>query len=100
MTEYRESRIVELVGIPNGSMVDFATPSQFLPGSVRIFWNGQATESFDERKGWTEVSPNLIRFLRAPRVGDVLQAYYLELSPTPGVGNVVGSPYDPLGIYP
>lgn len=100
MTEYRESRLVLLVGTPDGAMVDFVTPTEFLPGTVRIFWNGQATEADDTRKGWTEISPNKIRFSQPPKVGDVLQAYYLELSPVPGVGNVVGSPYDPRGIYP
>lgn len=100
MPEFRESRLVDLIGIPNGSMVDFTTPGQFSPGTVRIFWNGQAIESTDPRKGWTEISPNKIRFVRAPVSGDVLQVYYLEISPVPGVGNVVGSPYDPLGIYP
>lgn len=98
--QLHESKIVPLIGTPNGAMVDFITPTAFVAGTIKVIWNGVVYEPGDERRGWTEVSDSMIRFLVPPKVGDELSCFYQELSTVPGIGNVKGSPFHPSDAYP
>jgi hypothetical protein len=102
MTEYHESKMLALVGEADGINRIFETPSKFVVGTLRVFVNGQACEATDDRKGWHEQSDNVVVMTRAPRSGDVLQAFYQDkdISGQLGLSDVVGSPYDPRGIMP
>lgn len=100
MIQYHESKIVPIIGVPNGSTRDFATPSAFVSGTIKVIWNGVVYEPGDDRRGWTEISDNVIRFSQPPKVGDELSCFYQELSTVPGIGNVKGSPFHPTDAYP
>lgn len=95
-------RIVALAGLVNGSNRSFTAPNKFEAGTLRVVWNGQVYESGDTRKGWTETTDQVIETTVAPRVGDVLQAFYQQKSTGEqiGVEGVVGSPFHPLGLLP
>ena len=97
------SKIATLTGVVDGVNQQFSTPSRFVAGSLRVIWNGQVYEPGDGRWGWTELTDQSIEFTtRAPRVGDVIEAHYLEKDTAGqiGVEHVVGSPFDPNGILP
>lgn len=100
MIQYHESKIVPLIGTPDGAMRDYVTPTAFVTGTIKVIWNGVVFEPTDDRRGWTEVSDNVIRFGTAPKVGDELSCFYQELSTVPGIGNVMGSPFHPSDAYP
>lgn len=100
MTYYHESKITPLIGTPDGSMRDFATVTAFVSGTIKVIWNGVVFEPGDDRRGWTEISDHVIRFLIAPKVGDEMACFYQELSTVPGIGNVKGSPFHPTDAYP
>lgn len=70
------TKVEPLVGIVNNSNTVYITPEAFVPGSVRIIWNGNVYKSSDERHGFTETDTNEITTVRAPRTGDVLLAIY------------------------
>jgi hypothetical protein len=89
-----------MIGEVDGANRSFTTPSAFKAGSLRLFWNGQEVEAWDDRKGWVEVSDWIIETKVAPKVGDVLSCFYQEVSLVPGIWNVRGSPIDPSGIFP
>jgi len=95
--EFRLSQIVQLAGATDGSNRDFETPTAFKAGSLRLFWNGQECEAWDDRKGWAETSDHTVQTLVAPRNLDVLSCFYQEVSLVPGIWNVHGSPFDPSG---
>jgi len=97
------SRIEVLTGAVDGVNRQFSTPSRFIAGRIRVIWNGQVCEPNDGRWGWTELTDQSIEFdHRSPRVGDVIEAHYLEKDTAGqiGVEGVVGSPFDPNGILP
>lgn len=100
MIQYHESKIVPIIGIPDGSTRNFATPSAFVAGTIKVIWNGVVYEPTDDRKGWIEISDSVIRFAVAPKIGDELSCFYQELSLVPGIGNVTGSPFHPTDAYP
>ena len=101
MAEFHESKIVAMIGIPNGVLRQFQTPSAFLSGTIRVIWNGTVYDPSDDERGWIELADNLIEFsTRAPVTGDVLTCFYQELNPIPGIGNVRGSPFHPVDAYP
>lgn len=100
MGDYHESKIVAIIGVPDGTTRQFATPTAFVAGTFRVVWNGVVYEPGDSRRGWTEISDHVIEFLVAPKVGDELSCFYQELSTVPGVGNVKGSPFHPADAYP
>jgi hypothetical protein len=102
VTDFHESKMVALVGITNGINRVFETPTHYVANSIRLFINGQSCERDDERKGWIETSDTAIETTRAPRDGDVLQAFYADKSTSGqlGLDDVRGSPYDPTGIMP
>lgn len=61
---------------PDGFRTLFHTTVAYNPGTVRVFWNGQlVTEGRDD--GWVELGGNRIRMKEPPRIGDVLQVWYL-----------------------
>jgi hypothetical protein len=99
MSSWYESVIVPLIGTPNGVLKQFATPSAYLSGSIRVFLNGQLVDPTDNLWGWTEISDSVIEFTNAPETGDVLETFYQELSPVPGINNFVASPFHPTGDY-
>ena len=65
------------IGVVNGTNVDFRTPSPYVPGSVVVFLNGVSrVQSADD--GWTEEGYDRFKMKEAPRMGDVVEAYYLR----------------------
>jgi len=69
--------IEPLAGPVNGSNRVFETTTDYVPDSVRVFRNGLVgVEELTD--GWVELRPRKIRMKEAPKVGDVLQAYYLR----------------------
>jgi len=97
---YYQGKIVDLIGVPDGVEREFVTPSAFAPDTIKVFWNGVEYRADDDLKGWVEVSTSRIRFNVAPLANDILQAYYHETNPVPGLDNVVGTPFDPDGVLP
>lgn len=97
MAEIRESQIRALAGTVNGINKIFTTPTEYQAGSLRVIWNGQVYEPDDDVFGWTETGSNQITLTTAPKMDDVLQAYYrdytaVEVDPE---DVVVGSPFYP-----
>ncbi len=96
MTEVRESRIKTLTPDPNGTNKVFNTPDEFETGSLRFIFNGVTMRPNDDKFGYSETGTNEVTLTTAPRVGDILQAFYRDL-----VGAVivvdpgVGSPFAP-----
>jgi hypothetical protein len=78
----------------------FVTPSRYVDTTLRVIWNGQVYEPDDDKWGWTELSDTEIETKRAPRTGDVLQAFYKEKETTSVEDVVVGSPFHPTDLYP
>lgn len=65
-------------GVIDGSNLVFQTPAQYVPGSVRVFVNGQLLRAdFDD--GWVELGGDKIRLKIAPVVGDTVSAYFVPL---------------------
>jgi hypothetical protein len=70
------------VGTIDGSNLTFAVSVAYQAGSLAVFLNGQLKDrSFMD--GWTESSPHLGQFTmaEAPRVGDIVQAFFLDTTP-------------------
>jgi hypothetical protein len=102
MAEIREATIRALSGTTNGVNKVFATPTEYQAGSLRVVWNGQVYEPTDDYFGWVETGTNQVTLTTAPRAGDVLQAFYRDLT---GVevdpeDVVVGSPFYPGELGP
>lgn len=91
------SNIVKLIGVIDGINQSFTTPTNYIPGSLRLIWNGQVVESDDELQGWSETGENAVATTIAPQTGDILQAFYQEST---GVEGVIGSPFHPQNVYP
>jgi len=70
------SHIEVMAGAVNGVNVVFQTSAPYVPGSVRVFVNGQLKRA-DFADGWIELGYDKVRLALAPVVGDVLQAYFL-----------------------
>ena len=102
MTDYHESKIVDLIGSVDGVNVSFKTPTKFVSGTLRVIFNGVVYPPDDDRKRWIELSDDTITFDTAPRPGDILQAFYQDkdVSGQIGLDNVKGSPFDPNGVLP
>ena len=100
MTDFHESKLAKLIGTIDGVNKSFTTPSAFMAGTLRIFWNGQQCEAGDERYGWTEVTDIVVEMKVAPKAGDELTCFYQDVCPIPGIWNCHGSPIDPRGIFP
>lgn len=67
--------IEPLSGAVNGTNQDFYTSAQYQTGSVQVFLNGQL-KRVDLADGWIEMGLNHVRLNEAPKIGDVVQAYY------------------------
>jgi hypothetical protein len=83
---------------PDGATTTFFTPTQFVPGTLRIVLNGQLYEPDDMKWGWTENTVQQFTMdAHTPRNGDELQAFYVEADTGAQVGveGVIGSPYGP-----
>lgn len=102
MATFHESKIVALAGVTNNTNTLFTTPTRYFAGSLRLVWNGQVYEPDDTRHGWTEVNDQTIQTIKAPRPNDVIQAFYQEKDAAGQLGleDVVGSPFDPNGVFP
>jgi len=70
------TKVEPLSGNVNGGNTVYTTPEVFVPGSVRLIWNGNIYQASDTRHGFTETDTNEITTVRAPRTGDVLLAIY------------------------
>lgn len=74
--------IQPLLGAIDGSNQVFDTPAPYVPGSVRVFINGQL-KTKDLVDGWTELGGTKVRLKEPPQVlsgyADVVQAYYIPL---------------------
>ena len=73
--------VIELLeGVVDGNNCVFETRSTYLPGSVRVFYNGQLKRQ-DLVDGWTELGGKKVFLKEAPLAihgyVDVLQAYYI-----------------------
>lgn len=65
-------------GTINGSNLIFKTPAPYVPGTLRVFVNGQLLRSdFDD--GWTELGGDTFRLKEAPIVEDTISAYFVPL---------------------
>jgi len=95
------SKLVPLIGTVDSANKGFSTPTRFVAGSIKAMINGQVYEPSDDNYGWAETSDQSIEFTNPPWVGDVLQAFYLDLD-SEGISlqNVVGTPFDPSGVLP
>jgi hypothetical protein len=102
MTTYNYNAVVkELNGAIDNVNKIFTTDERYVPGTIRLIWNGQVYEADDTRHGWTEIDDQTVETDRPPRPSDELQAFYQNKdSETIGLENVVGSPFDPRGILP
>ena len=69
--------IIEVAtGTVNGINTLFTTVNPYLVGSTQVFIDGLTTVAVNA-DGWLELPPNTIRLNEAPRVGDVVQVYYM-----------------------
>ena len=94
---YFNSLLSEMIGTIDGVNKTFTTPLRFVPGTIRVIWNGQVYDEGDTRHGWSEIDDITIETTFAPRVGDTLQAFYqVRDSEHIGLDNVYGSPYSPF----
>lgn len=57
--------------VPNGTVTDFTMPSNYVPGTVRVLLNGDRLKR-GAAVDFTEVAPNLVRFVAAPIASDIL----------------------------
>jgi hypothetical protein len=55
----------------------FRVNSPYVPGSVRVFRNGQL-ETVTLQDGWVEIGSQKVRLHEAPKPGDVISCYYLR----------------------
>lgn len=68
--------IEKLSGQVNGTNVVFETSRGYVPGSTKVFINGLVgLELLTD--GWTESGNKIVKLKVPPRVGDVLQIYYV-----------------------
>ena len=68
----------KLAGVIDGVNVNFTTSRPYSPGSLSVYLNGQ----LQQQDCWTETDPSTgavtVSFQYAPRVGEVVQAFYLD----------------------
>lgn len=64
-----------LTGLVDGVNTVFQTPVPYVPGSVRVFLNGQLKRS-DLGDGWVELGYDKVQLNFAPEVSDVVQVYF------------------------
>lgn len=69
-------RFEKLSGAINGFNVVFETSAAYAPGSVRVFLNGVLLQK-STAEGFSEAGSNRIKMKEPPRVGEVVQAFYL-----------------------
>jgi len=94
------SSVIQLIGDTDGVNTTFTTPTQYLPTTLRVVWNGALMEPDDDKWGWTEIDVNTIELTTAPRAGDIIAAFYREESVGGQLDDVVGSPFHPNNVYP
>lgn len=70
-------RVEEAIGLINGGNVNFATPTPYQPGTLRLFKNGQLIRSSDD-DGPTETGAATFVVGLPPIPGDTLTVRYLE----------------------
>jgi hypothetical protein len=71
--------VIEIaVGLVDGINNLFQTTNPYIFGSTQVFINGLITVPLNA-DGWVEVPPSVIILNEAPRVGDVVQVYYLAV---------------------
>ena len=86
----------KLATVPDGIKTDFATPSRFVFGTLRLIVNGISYESTHNYYGWTELDQQTIRIVTPPRATDQLQAFYTDADATEAeLPDISGSPFAP-----
>lgn len=65
-------------GSVNGTNRIFYCSASYVPGTVRVWINGQLKRP-DLVDGWVEKTPNKIELKEAPRVGELVQVWYKVL---------------------
>ena len=75
-------KLEEAIGAIDGVNTSFFTPTPYLAGSVRAYYNGQLL--LEDCVFETNPTTGAVEFtyVEAPRVGDVLQFFYLDASDT------------------
>lgn len=69
------TRIEVATGAVNGVNTVFQTSAPYIPGSVRVFLNGQLKrEDFDD--GWIELGYDKVALKIPPELGDSVQTYF------------------------
>lgn len=68
-----------LIGAINGFNTTFGTTTDYKPGSVLVYLNGQLKEAVRD-DGWVELGLQQVKLKEAPRAGDVVQAYLIPLT--------------------
>lgn len=71
-------RIETPTGAVNGVNRTFFVTADYVPGTVRIFLNGQL-KSPPLEDGHTELGGRKINIKDAPRAGDVVRVYYIPI---------------------
>jgi hypothetical protein len=66
------------IGTVDGANRVFRTSTMYVPGSLQVWLNGQLKRR-DFQDGWTELGAGKFEMAEAPRVGDVVQAFYRPL---------------------
>lgn len=96
MAEFREARIETLSpDCGDGVLRQFATPTPYRSGSIRVFVNGIVYPPDDPIFGWVEINSTTIELVVAPRTGDFMQAFYRDETGIFGGDEIVGSPFAP-----
>ena len=78
------ARFDVLSGTIDGANQVFTTPAPYAAGSTALFLNGQLKLDTND-DGWVETDPatGVLTLKEAPLAGDVVQAFYLDLTVVP-----------------
>lgn len=71
-------RIESPTGAVNGVNKIYYVSADYVPGTVRVFINGQV-KAPELEDGHTELGGRKINIKEAPRIGDVVRIYYIPI---------------------
>lgn len=84
-------KVVNLVGVCDGSNKSFTTPAPFISGTVKAIINGVTYPATDEWGGFTENGDQQLDFTNAPKSWYKMQAFMQE-------AEMQGSPFHPTEL--
>ena len=87
--------LAEAIGVPDGVLDEFNTPSPYYSGTVFCYINGLLIRKSDD-DGIIEQGGSLIKHKIPPRTGDTVHYYYQEGPPT---GGAIQGPPDMLQAF-